>query len=284
VRFGDREFALTARRVAPRPVGRITRGPAVTPQVEPRSAEGAISYITAVAENPGTTTWYHTIELPDGTVTPGAFDHRELVAGYGFPDDMTGTTALDVATFDGFWAFEMEKRGATVSAVDLARHNDSDLPPEARALLDTRYGDVPTAPTFEDTRAKLGSSVQRLQTNVYDLDPAVHGTYDFVHCADLLVHLERPWAALRAIRGVTRGQALIVDAYDPDLPRGPRGPTTQYLGGWHDVVWWCPSLDALAQQVIDAGFRSVRVHQTYSVTQVGNDEPGFWRAALIADV
>ena len=284
VRIGDREIALSARRVAPTPTGPITRGPVVQPHVRQRSVEGAMSYIAAVAEHPETTVWYHTIELPDGTVTPGAFDHRALVAGYGFPDDMTGLTALDVATFDGFWAFEMEKRGARVSAIDLARHNDSDLPPPAKALLDERYGEVPTAPNFPNTKEQLGSEVERIQTSVYDLDPAKHGTYDFVHCADLLLHLERPWAALRAIRGVTGERALIVDSFDPELTMGRHGPTVSYRGGWEDVVWWCPSLDALAQQVIDAGFRTVRVHQTYNVTQVGNPDEGYWRVALIAEV
>src|SRR5262249_48646421 len=32
--------------------------------------------------------WYHTIELPDGEVTPGRFDHRALLPFYGLPDDL----------------------------------------------------------------------------------------------------------------------------------------------------------------------------------------------------
>src|ERR1700731_2711313 len=34
--------------------------------------------------------WYHSIEFPDGTVTPGFYDHRELLAHYGLPDDLLG--------------------------------------------------------------------------------------------------------------------------------------------------------------------------------------------------
>ena len=34
--------------------------------------------------------WYHTVELPDGSVTPGWFDLRPYVGRYGIPDDLDG--------------------------------------------------------------------------------------------------------------------------------------------------------------------------------------------------
>ena len=49
-------------------------------------------------------------------MTEGTFDLRPYVARYGLPTDMTGMRALDVGTWDGFWAFEMERRGAEVVA------------------------------------------------------------------------------------------------------------------------------------------------------------------------
>lgn len=291
VRVGSVEMSLRARRLPPRATGRFVEGPRPEPTYVRRSAEAAITAIARVAElgmpeNPQSVddiTWYHTIDLPDGTATPGAFDHREIVAGYGFPADMSGLRALDVAAFDGFWAFTMEDRGADVTAVDLARHNDSDLPPPARALLDATYGDVPTAPGFDFARRARGSAVKKVRCSVYDLAAEGLGSFDFVHCADVLLHLERPWQALRAIRSVTSGTALIVDAFEPTLERGPVGPTMEYRGGWFDVIWWIPSLDALAQMVIDAGFSNVRLHRTYNIGQVGNRYGGVWRAALLAD-
>ncbi len=56
--------------------------------------------------------WYHAIDLGDGTVTPGWFDLRPFVNHYGIPDDLNGMRALEIGTWDGFWAFEMERRGA----------------------------------------------------------------------------------------------------------------------------------------------------------------------------
>ena len=52
--------------------------------------------------------WYHTITFPNGEVTPGIFDHRDLLPHYGLPDDLTGKRALDVGTANGFWAFEID--------------------------------------------------------------------------------------------------------------------------------------------------------------------------------
>ncbi len=56
--------------------------------------------------------WYHTIELAPGVETPGWFDTRGVVPELPFPASLAGKRCLDVATFDGFWAFEMERRGA----------------------------------------------------------------------------------------------------------------------------------------------------------------------------
>jgi hypothetical protein len=74
--------------------------------------------------------WYHTIELTDGVVTEGMFDHRPAVNRYMLPADLSGMRCLDVGTMDGFWAFEMERRGASeVVATDVARVDDLDWPP-----------------------------------------------------------------------------------------------------------------------------------------------------------
>ena len=227
--------------------------------------------------------WYHTIELPGGVVTPGQFDHRELLARYGFPARLDGKRALDVATFNGFWAFHMESLGADVVAIDLDDPKDWDFPTPLQPHVESMADQAPIGRGFQIASAALGSKVQRVGRSVYDLDPDVDGTFDFVHCGDVLVHLRRPLRALEAIRSVTTGELLLSDGIDLDLPRGAFGPTTQYLGGWDDVVWWVPSLDALAQMAVDAGFRDVRVNCVYNLAKTYESE-GFWRVSLTAVV
>jgi tRNA (mo5U34)-methyltransferase len=64
--------------------------------------------------------WFHTFALSRaaGIYTPGAArDHRYRVAT--LPSDFGGMSVLDVGTFDGFYAFLAEHRGADrVVAVD----------------------------------------------------------------------------------------------------------------------------------------------------------------------
>jgi len=68
--------------------------------------------------------WWHSIDLGDGTITPGVHSIEELRENYGrfgLPDDLTGKRLLDVGCWDGFYSFESERRGASVVAVDCWR-------------------------------------------------------------------------------------------------------------------------------------------------------------------
>lgn len=186
-----------------------------------------------LARQVGELAWYHTIELPDGVITPGTYDHRALVPSYGLPESLAGKRVLDVATADGFWAFEMERRGGQVTALDVARFSDHDLPPEVRAAF-VRHGlDQPTGAGFKLAHSALGSSVQRREQSVYDLHEAEIGTFDFVHVADVLLHLERPLDALRRVRAVTGGHALIADTIDAAMTPGG----VRYIGDWGIVTY-----------------------------------------------
>jgi predicted nicotinamide N-methyase len=63
--------------------------------------------------------WFHTVSLNGaGVYTPGiARDHRYRLPA--IPDDFAGARVLDAGTFDGFYAFLAERRGAAhVVAVD----------------------------------------------------------------------------------------------------------------------------------------------------------------------
>jgi tRNA (mo5U34)-methyltransferase len=223
--------------------------------------------------------WYHTIELPGGIVTPGLYDHRPLLRHYGLPVDLSGRRALDVATFDGFWAFQLERRGAEVVAADIDRISQCDFPLPIRTLIEESEHDRQTSLGFELAHEALDSKVTRTVKSVYDLDPAEDGHFDFVHVADLLLHLQDPLRALQAIYSVTRGEVLVADCFDPNIEAG----TSRYLGGWANVPWWLPSLETLGQMVMDAGFRNVSVEQVYTLAPKGEAGPGHSRVLLRAE-
>src|SRR5688500_19621934 len=93
--------------------------------------------VTATAPSPHERvqrhSWYHTIDLGDGLVTPGWFDTRPTTSKVPIPASLAGKRCLDVGTWDGFWAFELEKRGADeVVAIDILDEERWDWPPETR--------------------------------------------------------------------------------------------------------------------------------------------------------
>jgi tRNA (mo5U34)-methyltransferase len=243
-----------------------------------RDPEEAIAFVREAIDQDREGLWYHTIELPDGEVTPGVFDHRELVGRYGLPEDLTGARALDVGSYDGFWALELERRGAEVTSVDIATTSDVDVPPAARELLRRRGWELEMGRRFAEARRRTGSRIRALAASVYELDPDELGTFDFVHAGDLLVHLRDPILALQRLRAVTGGQALISDCYDPELEEPG---LTRYLGGWRWAAWWLPALPTLVQMVVDADFSDAEVVTTYNLAT--RDQPsGPWRAVIRA--
>jgi len=203
--------------------------------------------------------WYHTIELAPGLTTPGWFDTRSAVADVRFPSQLDGRRALDVGTFDGFWAFEMERRGAAeVVAIDLLDPRKWDWPYGSDDAVIQEMNKMKAAGTGFDLAADvLESSVRRLELSVYDLDPAVVGEFDFAYVGSLLLHLRDPVLALERVRSVVHGEVLMVDAIDAELARlFPRRPVAT-LDGRGRPWWWRPNPAGLAQMATAAGLTVV---------------------------
>jgi tRNA (mo5U34)-methyltransferase len=231
--------------------------------------------------------WYHTLELPGGELTPGWFDTRRTVARMPWPErPLEGRRCLDVGTWDGFWAFEMERRGAAeVVAIDLDEPGGWDWPagspPGSMQMLElVKAGNC----AFDTARAALGSGVQRQDLSVYDLDPERVGRFDLVFIGSLLLHLRDPVRALQRIRAVTRGEAIVADTIEliPSL-RWPRRPVARLEG--HDrPLWWQPNAAALRRMVQAAGFEIVDRTGIYFIP-LGKGHPRAplhrqWRDAL----
>ena len=53
--------------------------------------------------------WYHTIDLGNGEITDGIFDHRPLLKHYGFPESLKGKRVLDIGCADGFFLLSLRK-------------------------------------------------------------------------------------------------------------------------------------------------------------------------------
>ena len=203
--------------------------------------------------------WYHTLELAPGVVTPGWFDLRGLVDRMPMPSSMEGRRCLDVGTFDGFWAFEMERRGASeVIAIDILDPLQWDWPANSatetiEAINQRKAGGV----GFEIARRELGSSVQRIEMSVHDLDPREVGRFDLVYLGSLLLHLRDPVGALERVRDVCDGTLITCDAIDGVLTAVFRRRPLAGLDAVGRPWWWKPNLAALVRMVESAGFELI---------------------------
>ncbi len=204
--------------------------------------------------------WYHTLELAPGVVTPGWYDLR-TVAAQVLPASLDGLRCLDVGTFDGFWAFEMERRGASeVVAVDIVDPRAWDWPVTAgddlvQILEDRKQG----GRGFDIAAEALGSTVQYLECSVYDLDPEERGRFDFVFMGSLLLHLRDPIRALERLRAVCEddGTVCTMDAIDPTFTRLFPRRALATLDGDGRPWWWLPNTAAYERMVRAAGLRTL---------------------------
>lgn len=192
--------------------------------------------------------WYHVLDLPSGR-TQGLFDMAPVLADVPFPD-VAGKRCLDVATFDGFWAFEMERRGAAeVVAIDLPNFRHVDWLPRRRH----KATDERTGTGFRHAAAALGSRVRRVERNVYDLHPDELGTFDVVMVGALLLHLRSPFAALEAVRSVCAGRMVSVEQCDPVSSLLFPRPVLSVRGSL-DWTWTVPNLAGHRRMLEVAGF------------------------------
>jgi tRNA (mo5U34)-methyltransferase len=223
-------------------------------------------------------TWYHTLELGDGVVTKGMFDHRPAVDRYLIPADLSGMRCLDVGTMDGFWAFEMERRGADqVVAADLRDPNQLDWPPLWRKRVEPTL-DATKQDRFAVAHAALGSKVERVERSVYQLDTDL-GEFDLVFCGDLLVHLKDPITAIQRIYGVCRGSAIICNPVERFGFLRRRRPLARF-DGIEEFQWWLLSEAAMERIMRSVGFERVEVGPSFELPATSGGEWKGLRAVM----
>jgi len=115
-------------------------------------------------------------------------------------------SVLDVGTFDGFYAFLAERRGAErVVAVDNEQY---------RLWCASRWGvELAGGEGFRAIRRLLGSAAEYRRMDAFVLD-GLDERFDFVYCCGILHRVENPLGLLRVLRGRTvDGGAVLVETY-----------------------------------------------------------------------
>lgn len=200
--------------------------------------------------------WFHQIDLGNGIVTPGMIDTKKSLLNYKLPSDLSGKTFLDIGCWDGFFAFEAERRGAKrVLATD------------SFVWQGQTWG---SKRGFETARAILKSKVEDMTIDVLDLSPERIGKWDVVLFAGVLYHMKYPLLALERAASVTRELLILETATDYRFCRRPalafypsdelsRDPTN----------WFGPNLPAVRAMLSCCGFNSIKVvHKTSLAGQI----------------
>jgi tRNA (mo5U34)-methyltransferase len=200
--------------------------------------------------------WYHQVEVAPGVITPGINNSYGVLENLELPGDCRGLRALDLGTRDGFFAFELEKRGAEeVIAID-------HISPEKTGFL--------------ILKEIFGSKVQYYQDNVYNLSKEKYGEFDLVLCLGLLYHLRDPLLALNRVREVCRNE-LYVESFIIDdhfinnkellnIPIMQFYPTNELSGNFTN--WWGPNSICLLKMLEATNF-------TVTLTKITGDRAIF---------
>jgi tRNA (mo5U34)-methyltransferase len=192
--------------------------------------------------------WYHSIELPDGQVLEGIQSIPHLkgrLARFPVPENLTGKRVLDIGAWDGWFSFEMERRGADVVAVD---------------CIDMER--------FRLARQLLNSNVDYRILDVDELSPETVGRFDIVMFFGVLYHLRHPLLALERICQLAREMALVESfVIDEGIPPGEQPARamlefyeTDELGGQVDN-WYGPNTPCLLAMCRAAGFARVQLSE-----------------------
>lgn len=140
--------------------------------------------------------WFHAVTLLNGEKTAGEVDLDGATGKhYLLPPDLKGKRVLDFGTFDGYWAIEAQRRGATVLAVD--RH----VLPTAKMALGERNIPYLGGPEFNLEQPFSPAVLEQI------------GQHDVVLFYGILYHLKNPVIGLlNAARCCREGGLVIVES------------------------------------------------------------------------
>lgn len=199
--------------------------------------------------------WFHTFALAPGVYTPGlARDHRYRAQVLG-RDRLRGRSVLDIGSFDGFYAFLAEARGARrVVAVDNEQYVD---------WIRGRFGiELEPAAGFKTVRRLLSSKVEYRRLDALAVGQ-LDERFDVVLCFGMLHRVSDPVAILRALADVLEpGGEVILETYgsalDDDTPAIEIHESGAVYAG-DDFVYWGFPPEGLRRLAGLAGLESVEI-------------------------
>lgn len=206
--------------------------------------------------------WFHNLHLPDGTQTcPDhflgdfpSFKWRELAPH--LPERLDGWSVLDIGCNAGFYSFELAKRGATVTGIDIDEHY----------LAQARWAAA---------QLGLGDRVTFRRAQVYSL-ARTRAQWDLVLFMGVFYHLRYPLLALdavgRCVKRLMVFQTLSMPGLDEaavprDLaldnrerlhaPGWPKMAFIEHRLAGDETNWWAPNHAAVMAMLRSSGMKVI---------------------------
>lgn len=206
--------------------------------------------------------WFHNLHLPDGTQTaPGhklgdfpRFKWQQIAPH--LPEDLSGWKALDIGCNAGFYSFELARRGAEVTGMDVDRHYLRQAKWAAKKL-------------------RLEERTVFKQMSVYDL-AVMDEKYDLIFFMGVFYHLRYPLLALDTVASKVR-QLMVFQTVTMPGEQAEDTPADLALDqrdrlaaeGWPKMAfiersfsgdpssWWAPNHACVLAMLRSAGLRSI---------------------------
>lgn len=215
--------------------------------------------------------WYHTFDFNRDVkgITP-EFDLSGSIDEFLLPKDMAGKTFLDIGTANGFFSFEMERRGAKVTSFDLGLDDDTDkvpYPGSPDRSADTREFMLGFHKGYWYAHRQFNSKARAAYGSVMKM-PDWLGTYDVVLLGSILQHLRDPMGAIIQADRRAKKTMIICEAYyessDPVMrfQANPEAAEPQY---W---TWWVMSPAFLVLAMKTLGYEDIEVNGPFNLQQL----------------
>ena len=233
--------------------------------------------------------WWHSIDLGDGIVTPGAKSSTWLEEELARLElgDLSGKSVLDIGAYDGYYSFAAERLGAErvvafdqyVWSADMPGYMEyrdqrvaAGLTVEPVEALPEfwRPNELPGRRPFDLAHEALDSRVEVVVGDLLDYDLGSLGTFDIVLYLGVLYHVRHPMLALERLASVTRRTAII-ETQAEAFRSSDNLPLCRFIEGDelnHDPSnWWTFNEAALVSMCRAAGFERAEMLR----------QPGTWR-------
>ena len=188
--------------------------------------------------------WWHSIELGDGVVTPGCCSLEvQRPISLALPDNLQGKSVLDIGCNNGLYSFLCEKKGAKVTAIDNSCH-----------FLQGCY----------TARKILNSGIKIYGMDLFDLPKKMNRAFDVVLFCGVLYHLKHPLKALEILFSATKELLILESHYietDSKVPMMRLYPGKELNND--PTNWWGPNIQCLIDMLKIAGFKRPETIVTY---------------------